>query len=121
MKITVTFLMLLILLPNAYPQEYTRWNLPEGATVRLGKGSVMTVLYSPDGSRLAVPSSIGIWLYDATTYQEVALIDGHMLGDSSIAFSPDSTMAASWRGGDTVRLWDTETGKGRSLDPRDRS
>ena len=78
MKITATLLMLLVLfLPNTYPQEYTQWNLPEGAVARFGKGSVQEILYSPDGSRLAVQSSIGIWLYDTETYREVALLAGH--------------------------------------------
>ena len=64
MKIAVTLLLLLVLfLPNAYPQESTQLNLPDGAVARIGKGSVEEILYSPDGSRLAVVSSIGIWLY----------------------------------------------------------
>ena len=41
MKITATLLMFLVLfLPNTYPEDYTRLNLPEGAVARLGKGSV---------------------------------------------------------------------------------
>ena len=67
MKMTAMILMLLVLLlPNALAHDYTRWNLPEGALVRLGKGSVREVLYSPDGTLLAVYSSIGIWLYDTS-------------------------------------------------------
>ena len=53
-------------------QDYTRWGLPEGALARLGKGSIGDVAYSPDGTRIAVASSIGIWLYDAGTGAEVA-------------------------------------------------
>ena len=35
------------------------------ASIRLGKGSLTgPVAYSPDGARLAVASSLGIWLYD---------------------------------------------------------
>ena len=38
-------------LPNAFAQDYTTWNLPEGAKVRLGKGAVSgNVEYSPDGT-----------------------------------------------------------------------
>ena len=37
---------------------------PTGAKVRLGKGQIYDLKYSPDGTRLAVTSSIGIWLYD---------------------------------------------------------
>ena len=77
MKIAATLLMLLVLfLPNTPAQEYTQWKLPEGAIARFGKGIVSGVLYSPDGTRLVVGSSIGIYLYDTTTYREVALITG---------------------------------------------
>ena len=106
-------------LSSAPAQEYTRWNLPEGAILRLGKGTTYDLAYSPDGARLAVASSIGIWLYDAHTGAEIALLAGHMDGERSVAFSPDSKTLASgsmwnYRGGrvkSTIRLWDVTTGE----------
>ena len=90
MKITAILLMLwVLLLPNAPAQKYRRWALPEGAVARLGKGNVEEVLYSPDGARFAVVSSIGIWLYDTKTYRAVALLAGHTSPVESIVFSPD--------------------------------
>ena len=71
------------------PKAYTRWGLPEGAKARLGKGSINEIQYSPDGTRLAVASSIGIWLYDTGPYHEIALLAGHTGWVESIAFSPD--------------------------------
>ena len=87
-------------------QEYTRWSLPEEAKARLGKGWIfdiayfpstvqVQIAYSPDGTRLAVASSIGIWLYDAHTGAEVALLTRHTDRISSVAFSPDSKTLAS--------------------------
>ena len=70
-------------------------DLPEGALVRLGKGYVKEVLYSPDRTLLAVYSSIGIWLYDTTTYQEVALLPTTPGWLHSIAFSPDGATVAT--------------------------
>ena len=101
MKITMTLLMLLVLLlPNALAEEYTQMNLPEGAVARIGKGSVEEILYSPDGSRLAVQSSIGIWLYDTTTlsggWSARWCIQAWI---TSVAFSPDGKMLASGSSG----------------------
>ena len=47
-------------------QDYSKLNLPDGAIARLGKGGVSfsdrSIAFSPDGSRLAVATSIGAWL-----------------------------------------------------------
>ncbi len=48
-----------IFLPTTFAQDYTTWNLPEGATARLGKGSIREIVYSPDGRLLAVASVSG--------------------------------------------------------------
>ena len=61
-------------LSNTFAQDYTQWNLPEGAKARLGKGNIRDIKYSPDGKMLAVAGSIGIWLYDTeNNYQETGL------------------------------------------------
>ena len=87
-------------------QEYTRWSLPEGATLRLGKGThTDAIAYSPDGTRLAVASRIGIWLYDVHTGAEVALLTGHIAQVSSVTFSPDGKMIASGSFGGIILLW----------------
>ncbi|MDE0636007.1 MAG: hypothetical protein OXI43_09195 [Candidatus Poribacteria bacterium] len=65
----LTLLLILTLFQsNSFGQVYTRWDLPEGAKLRLGKGSVENLSFSPDGNRLIVESSIGIWVYDTHRY-----------------------------------------------------
>ena len=59
-----------VLLSNTFAQDYTQWELPEGATARLGKGGINEIQYSPDNRFLAVASTIGIWIYDTVTLQE---------------------------------------------------
>ncbi len=90
---------------------YTRWNLPVDAKRRLGKGVLNNMQLSPDGTRLAVASSIGIWLYDADSGKELALLTGHTAEVLSVAFSPDGKTLASGSFDSTIRLWDVQTGE----------
>ena len=96
MKTTLTLLLLFDLVSlNTFAQDSPQWHLPDGAKARLGKGLISEFEYSPDGTRLAVASSIGIWLYDTATGQEVALFTGHTGEVTSVAFSPDGRTLAS--------------------------
>ena len=118
MRTTVTsFIVFTLFSLNTFAENYTQFSLPEGAKARLGKGTIREIQYSPDGTRLAVASSIGIWLYDTTTLQvensrngEVALLTGHTGWVLSVAFSPDGNTLASGSHDNTVRLWDARTG-----------
>ena len=111
MKTTVTLLMLFALFPlSTFAQDYTQLGLPEGAKARLGKGHITgNITHSPDGTRLAMASSIGIWIYDAHTGEELALLTQHTGDVSSVSFSPDGSTLASGSG--DVRLWDVNTGE----------
>ena len=117
---TVRFLQLGLLLaaalsvPRSFAQDYTQMGLPKGAKARLGKGWLSgNVVFSPDGSLLAVGSSIGVWLYNAHTGAEVTLFTGHTEFVTSITFSPDGDMLAGGGWNDnTIHLWDVHSGKG---------
>ena len=104
--ILMTLFIALTTTPCTFAQDYTRWGLPEDAKVRLGKGGINEIAYSPDGTKLAVASAIGIWIYNIQTTEELYLYTGHMGEVLSISFSPDGKTIASGGKDDTIHLLD---------------
>ena len=131
MKPTLTIISTLLListffLPPTLAQDYIRWELPEGAKMRLGKGEIAnfeghltdigrarSYQFSPDSNQLAVISSIGIWLYDVQTGKESTLATGRMnVSSTDIALDPNwQTFAMMRANSNTVELRDLHTGK----------
>jgi WD40 repeat protein len=70
---------------------------------RWGKGTVRQALPSPDGKLLAVASSLGVYLYDAETLEEMGFIE--VVRAHSLAFSPDGDILAVASTGGTIELW----------------
>ena len=98
-------------------KDYMQWELPKEAKARLGKGTVNDIKFTPDGTQLAVGTSIGVWLYDADTGAEIALYTENSGVDLAqgksyinvLAFSVDGrTLACGDLDGNIV-LWDLET------------
>ncbi len=85
--------------------------MPNEAKARIGKGIINDIQLSQDGTRLAIASSIGVWLHDVNTGIETSLISGHADSVRLVAFSPNGKILASSAYDKTVRIWDTETGK----------
>ena len=108
--ITLIIAITLTFTTNTPAQESPQWHLPDGATARFGKGTIHQITYSPDSTKMAVATSIGIWIYDTETGDELNLLSGHTEAVDSVAFHPDGDMLASGSRDDTVRLWDVETG-----------
>ena len=81
---------------SAIAQDSTQLGLPEGAIARLGKGTLGKIHFSPNGSRLAVSSSIGIWFYDPQTGKALDLLRyTNGVPPFAFAYSPDGNTIAS--------------------------
>ena len=105
------FILSILLLRNSYAQDYARWNLPEGAKLRLGKGNVGRLTFSSDGNQLIVNSSIGLWIYDAHTGRELKFIPER--SEEIYTVSPDSRMYVCIGSDGTVRVRDLTDGSAR--------
>ena len=91
-------------------KDYSKWELPKAAKMRLGKGGINDMQFSPDGTQFAVGNDMGIWLYDVKTGKEVALFPGIC---ESLAFSPDGRLLANGGfgklRGQELHLWEITT------------
>ena len=104
------FLLNVTLLLTSFAQDNTKVGLPEGAIARLGKGGINLMRFSPDGTRLAVGTDVGVWLYDVPDGKETALFTGHPGQVNALAFSTDGKILAS--GGHVnpvIQLWNLDT------------
>ncbi|MYF98137.1 sigma-70 family RNA polymerase sigma factor [Candidatus Poribacteria bacterium] len=97
--------------------NYFEGYLPKGALARFGKGYIFNFAYSPDGTRLAVGSTIGIWFYDTQTDEEINLLKGHSYYVSGVVFSPNGKTLASFSSWSdhTIRIWDAVTGESKGV------
>ena len=84
--------------------------LPDGAKLRLGKGIINNIVYSHDGNQIYVLTSIGLWVYDVESGEEIA-VPGDVGKLTAIAFSPDGTTFGSIANSVPIQIWDTLTGK----------
>ncbi len=95
--ITLIIALTLTFTTNTPAQDSPQWHLPDGATARYGKGTIHQITYSPDSTKMAVATSIGIWIYDTETGDELNLLSGHTEAVDSVAFHPDGEYARKWQ------------------------
>jgi WD40 repeat protein len=91
----------------------------------LSYGAIRGILWSPTGNLLAIPSSLGTWIYDTADFDKLPHLFGNNHNVVAVAFSPDGSLLASIDSPnpylisgnqcftDTVHIWDVATGKER--------
>ena len=78
---------------------------------RLGRGGINTLRFSPDGSQLAVGTSIGVWVYDIGTGNENIMRMVYPKQVNALAFSPDGNiLASSGYDNNIIHFWNPKTG-----------
>ena len=106
----ITLLLIVVMSSSSFAQGNTQVGLPEGAIARLGKGGIITIRFSPDGTRLVVGTTIGVWLYDVEHGEETARHIGQIGHAHALAFSQDRNLLATCGiGNDIIQLWDLDT------------
>ena len=77
---------------------------------RWGSGVITDAIYSPDGTVIALGSSVGISLFQVETVEEILYIETDS-GINELSFSPNGDMITAGLKDDTARIWDVEDGE----------
>ena len=107
-------------------QDSSQIGLPEDTIARIGRGSVGEVHFSPDGSQLAISTSIGIWFHDPETGKALELLQRpNIRSPYPFAFSPDGNRVgigvsakkrnASGSSRYSVEVWDATTREAKEM------
>ena len=86
--------------------DVNTWELPNGATARLGRGIVSELEPSPDGKYLTLATAIGVWWYELPTLQPVALWETKRGYVSTLKFSPNGDLLATGNEDGRIKVWD---------------
>ena len=95
--------------------NFTVWELPQGAIARYGSGALCDFAVSADGTSLAAGTGIGVWWYDLATRQPVTLFETGRGMVSCIALCSSQPMLAvrnsDKNGKVVIKVWDLQIQK----------
>lgn len=73
--------------------------------------SVDSVVFAPDGTRLAFPARQRAMIYDVTTGTLLVTLDGHTSSITFAGFASDGTKVVTGSDDSTLRVWDSQNGR----------
>lgn len=93
--------------------RYCNWQFDGSDFTCYGhSGSVTSVSFSSDGTRIATASrDASIKLWDANSGQELSTLRGHRGTVDEVVFSADGSLIASTGSHRVIRIWDVRSGK----------
>lgn len=86
------------------------WPTLEKTKLRGHTDLILSVAFSPDGTRVVSGSDNTVRVWDSSNGDILITLEGHDHFVNSVAFSPDGTRIASGSVDATVRVWDSITG-----------
>lgn len=104
-KRIISLILITIIATPLFAQDY----LPEGAKTRIGKGRAAAIDYSADGMRLAVGTTIGVWIYDTRTYEPIDLLSKNRAVIRHLAYSSDGINLVHVDISGLIYIWNTVT------------
>lgn len=110
--ICITLLIFTTYLSDNQAEEYAQIGLPDGAYARLGKGNVNVMLFTPDGTHLAVGTDVSLIIYNIETGAETILSVGERMKNQTLAFTPNGKiLACTGKGESIIKFWDWKDSK----------
>ncbi len=104
--LTISLIFTSIIL-TSFAQEDTPSEMSEYAIARFGKGGINAMQFSPDGTQLAIGTSIGVWLYDLRDGKETFLFTEQPYIIGTLAFSPNGNRLSVYSlHNATIQVWD---------------
>ena len=103
--------------PPASASTLQTWDAQTGkplTTLSGHTGDVLSIAYSPDGTRIATGGDDGTaQVWDAATGESLLTLAGHTVGVDQVAFTPDGDRLLTGGADGTARLWDISPTGGR--------
>lgn len=96
---------------NAVPAASPDQSKSEYEVSRWGKGRIYGIAYYSNGKQLAVGTTLGVYTYDATSWEEQKFFDACPTGVYSLTALFSGDMIAAGCNDGTIQLWSASDGK----------